>query len=150
MPYDRTMLSKLMDKTKKPAPYRSAEYYKENGIVFVGESTVTGIDYSTKTVKFHSRSPLAYDKLLIATGCVNRFPNIPGLSETTFNDLRNISDYEKINDAIRAEGVKNVTIIGAGFIGMEVASAIKLTLKDQVEVSIIDSAAAPLQGVVGQ
>lgn len=93
---------------------------------------------------------MAYDKLLIATGCVNRFPNIPGLSETTFNDLRNISDYEKINDAIRAEGVKNVTIIGAGFIGMEVASAIKLTLKDQVEVSIIDSAAAPLQGVVGQ
>lgn len=93
---------------------------------------MTGIDYSTKTVKIQSKSPLSYDKLLIATGSINRFPNIPGLNETKFNDLRNIKDYEQINDAIRGEGVKNITIIGAGFIGMEVASAIKLTLKDAV------------------
>jgi NADPH-dependent 2,4-dienoyl-CoA reductase/sulfur reductase-like enzyme len=87
---------------------------------------------------------LAYDKLLIASGCVNRFPPIPGLNETKFNSLRNIRDYEEINKSIRQDGVKNVTIIGGGFIGMEVASAIKLTLKDQVNVSVIDQAGAPL------
>lgn len=58
--------------------------------------------------------------------------------------MRNIRDYEEINKSIRQDGVKNVTIIGGGFIGMEVASAIKLTLKDQVNVSVIDQAGAPL------
>lgn len=35
-----------------------------------------------------------------------------------------------INNALRAPGVKNVTIIGGGFIGMEIASSIKLSLKE--------------------
>ena len=48
-----------------------------------------------------------------------------------------MSDYEKINSAIRRDGVKNITIIGGGFIGMETASAIKLQFKEAVNVSVI-------------
>ena len=73
---------------------------------------------------------MAYDKLLIATGCVNRYPPIKGLDNVNFLSLRNIDDYKTINQAIREKGAKNVTIIGGGFIGMEMASAIKLALKD--------------------
>lgn len=39
-----------MDAAKKPGPFKSAENLKNNGIIFVGESTVTGIDYKNKKV----------------------------------------------------------------------------------------------------
>lgn len=93
---------------------------------------------------------MTYDKLLIASGCVNRFPPIQGLKETKFSSLRNIEDYEQINSALRQQGVKNVTIIGGGFIGMEVASAIKLQFKDAINVSVVDQMSVPLEHVVGK
>lgn len=49
------MLSKVMDKTKKPGPFRDAETLKTNGIIFVGDSTVTGIDYNNKKVNIGSK-----------------------------------------------------------------------------------------------
>lgn len=70
----------MMEGGKKPGAFRSAQNLKNNGIVFVGESTVTGIDYKGKKVQIQSKQPLAYDKLLIASGCVNRYPPIKGLN----------------------------------------------------------------------
>lgn len=61
---------------------------------------------------------MPYDKLLIASGAKNRVPQIKGLNQVSFYSLRNKKDYSDINIAIRAPGVKNVTIIGGGFIGM--------------------------------
>lgn len=49
------MLSKVMDKTKKPGPFRDSDSLKNNGIIFVGESTVTGIDYNNKKVNISSK-----------------------------------------------------------------------------------------------
>ncbi len=40
---------------------------------------------------------MKYDKLLIASGCVNRYPPISGLDDVNFKSLRNIKDYEEIN-----------------------------------------------------
>lgn len=65
-----------------------------------------------------NREALPYDSLLIASGCVNRHPPIKGLDQVGFNTLRTIRDYEAINKAVRESGVKNVTIVGAGFIGI--------------------------------
>ena len=61
---------------------------------------------------------MPYDKLLIASGMRNRIPPIKGLNQVPYYSLRNKKDYQDINAALRAPGVKNVTIIGAGFIGM--------------------------------
>ena len=55
-----------------------------------------------------------------------------------------------MNSALRGNGVKNVTIIGGGFIGMEVASAIKLQFKDALNVSVLDQFSVPLEPVVGK
>lgn len=44
-----------MDKAKKPGPFKNAEHLKGNGIIFVGESTVTGIDYKNKKVNIDSK-----------------------------------------------------------------------------------------------
>jgi NADH dehydrogenase FAD-containing subunit len=52
------------------------------------------------------------------------------LDQVKYFGLRDINDYKHINQAIREKGAKNITIIGAGFIGMELASAIKMALKD--------------------
>ncbi len=128
-PFDRTMLSKMMDGTKIPSPVRSQEYWKEDGVTLVGGATVKSIDEKAKTLQIEGKNSVKYDKLLIASGTKVRVPPIKGLSNTKYETLRNISDYKSINENIRKEGVKNVTIIGAGFIGLETASAIKAQLK---------------------
>ena len=116
----------------------------------MGGTTVTGVDYESKKVLIDSKESLGYDKLLIASGCVNRYPPIPGLKEATFSSLRNMRDYEEINKAVREEGVKNVTIIGGGFIGIETASAIKLALKENINVTILEQGKTTLEHVVGK
>lgn len=139
----------MSDGVKKPQPIRSESYYQENGIVFLGETTVTGIDYDKKNVNIQGQGHVSYDKLLIASGCVNRFPPIPGLDKTNYSSLRSLKDYEQINQAVR-DGVKNVTIIGGGFIGMELASAIKAALKENINVTILEQGAVPLETIVGK
>lgn len=56
--------------------------------------------------------------MLIASGVRNKVPNIPGLNKTQYHQLRTKNDYNNINNSLKAPGVKNVTIIGGGFIGM--------------------------------
>lgn len=66
-----------------------------------------------------------------------------------FFGLRGVDDYKSINEAVREQGVKNITIIGGGFIGMELASALKLALKDQVNITILESNETPLKHILG-
>lgn len=143
------MLSKMSDAEKKPGPIRNQEYYDKNGIVFVHDSNVNGIDYVKKQVKIDGKENLSFDRLLIASGCVNRVPPIKGLDTVNYSGLRTIKDYEEINKAVRKEGVKNVTIIGAGLIGIETASSIKAALKDKVNITLIEQAKTPLEHIFG-
>lgn len=140
----------MSDAEKKPGPIRSDEYYSRNGIIFVRNSNVTGIDYDNKKVKIGEKDTLAYDKLLIASGCVNKVPPIKGLDKVRYNTLRTVKDYQEINKVVREGGVKNITIIGGGFIGLETASAIKASLKDQVNITIIEGQKTVLQHVLGE
>lgn len=78
----------------------------------------------------------------------NRVPPIKGLPNVNFYSLRNKKDYTAVNEALRAEGVKNVTIIGGGFIGMEIASSIKLGLKD-LNVTVVEGQATTLKHALG-
>ena len=110
---------------------------------------MTGIDYENKKVNTNKDS-ISYDKLLIASGCTNRYPPIEGLDKVNHMSLRNINDYKAINTAVREQGAKNITIIGAGFIGMELASALKTALKDQVNITLLEAADVPLKRVLGE
>lgn len=100
LPYDRTLLSKGSDATKHPGPIRSQEWYQKNGVEFVTGTTVTGIDYAHKKVNT-SNTPLSYDKLLIASGSVNKYAPIKGLDQVKFFGLRGVDDYKQINEAVR-------------------------------------------------
>ena len=66
----------------------------------------------------------------------------------SYHSLRNKQDYLEINKALREPGVKNVTIIGGGFIGMEIASSIRLGLKD-LNVTVLEGQSTPLKHVLG-
>lgn len=85
---------------------------------------------------------------MIASGCKNRTAPIKGLDQVPFYSLRHKQDYYNINTAIRAPGIKNVTIIGGGFIGMELASSIRLAFKD-INVNVVTPEKTPLQQVFG-
>jgi NADPH-dependent 2,4-dienoyl-CoA reductase/sulfur reductase-like enzyme len=65
-----------------------------------------------------------------------------------FHSLRDITDFKSLANGVSKEGVKNVTIIGGGFIGMELASAVKLGYKE-ANVTVIESQAVPLTHVLG-
>jgi NADPH-dependent 2,4-dienoyl-CoA reductase/sulfur reductase-like enzyme len=99
-------------------------------------------------VAIEGKESLPYDKLLIASGAKNRVPNIQGLSAVNYYSLRNKEDYIRIGEALKNSPTKNVTIIGGGFIGMEMASAVKLAHKD-ANVTVLEANSVPLQQVLG-
>lgn len=78
----------------------------------------------------------------------NRIPPIEGLDRVSYHTLRNKKDFLKITEALKTPGVKNVTIIGGGFIGMEIASSVRAALKD-LNVTVIEGQSTPLKHILG-
>ena len=124
-PYDRPPLSKSvvigtadMTKVIKPAP----EVYEQDGIDLRRGVTVTGADASAKTAELSDGSTVAWDALVLATGCAPRQLPIPGLDLPGVHRVTRLDEALEIQ-AVLATGPKHLAIIGGGFIGMEVAAA---------------------------
>ena len=124
-PYDRPPLSKSvvvgtadMSKVIKPAP----EVYEQDGIDLRRGVTVTGVDAAAKTAELSDGSTVAWDALVLATGCAPRQLPIPGLDLPGVHRVTRLDEALEIQ-AVLATGPKHLAIIGGGFIGMEVAAA---------------------------
>jgi 3-phenylpropionate/trans-cinnamate dioxygenase ferredoxin reductase subunit len=124
-PYDRPPLSKSvvvgtadMSKVIKPAP----EVYAQDGIDLRRGVTVTGADATAKTAELSDGSTVAWDALVLATGCAPRQLPIPGLDLPGVHRVTRLDEALEIQ-AVLATGPKHLAIIGGGFIGMEVAAA---------------------------
>lgn len=82
---------------------------------------VTDIDVENKVVK----TPLGeynYDKLIFATGAKSIVPPIKGIQESSnWSTCRTMQDFDKITKEVLPKEAKNITVIGAGLIGVEVA-----------------------------
>jgi 3-phenylpropionate/trans-cinnamate dioxygenase ferredoxin reductase subunit len=124
-PYDRPPLSKSvvigtadMSKVIKPAP----EVYAQEAIDLRRGVTVTGADASAKTAELSDGSTVAWDALVLATGCAPRQLPIPGLDLPGVYRVTRLDEALEIQ-AVLATGPKHLAIIGGGFIGMEVAAA---------------------------
>ncbi len=124
-PYERPPLSKSvvvgtadMSKVIKPAP----EVYEQDGIDLRRGVTVTGADASAKTAELSDGSTVAWDALVLATGCAPRQLPIPGLDLPGVHRVTRLDEALEIQ-AVLATGPKHLAIIGGGFIGMEVAAA---------------------------
>ncbi len=87
---------------------------------------VTAIDVENKTVTaFNQITGLtyteSYDKLVLSPGAEPMRPPLPGIQNNGIFTLRNVNDTDYIKAYVNQEKVKNVVIIGAGFIGLEMA-----------------------------
>lgn len=141
-PYDRPKLSKALFATSAQLALRPDDFYKEAGIDLITQTEVTGVDLEAKIVKIGDDS-LKWDYLVLATGGRPRSLDIPGNGLDNVFLLRSPSDANKIaNGAIE----KDVVIVGASFIGTEVASFLHDKAKS---VTVIASREAPFAKSLG-
>jgi NADPH-dependent 2,4-dienoyl-CoA reductase/sulfur reductase-like enzyme/nitrite reductase/ring-hydroxylating ferredoxin subunit len=143
-PVDRPNLSKDYLAGNAPEEWvflRTAGGLAENKIEFVAQA-VTAIDTGRRIVKTSTRE-LAYDALLVATGAEPIRLPIDGATMPHVHVLRTLADSRAI--AAAAAG-KKVAIIGASFIGLEVAAALRA--KD-IAVTVIAPESVPLARVLG-
>ena len=109
---------------------------------------VTALDAAGKTVTFRSgggaQAPtLAWDRLVIATGASAIIPKIPGLGLPGVFVLRDLTDARAIKSHLRRSLVTKAVIVGAGYIGMEMADALH---ELGIAVTIIEKADQALPG----
>ena len=126
LPYDRTSLSKGYMNGSVPlddVPLRPEGYYSERAITVLTRRRVTGIDTREQFVSLDSGKSVPYDKLLIASGATPRRLDIPGTGLEGVYNLRSMRDALAIFEASR--GIGRVAVVGAGFIGMEVAASLR-------------------------
>ncbi|MEV6430276.1 FAD-dependent oxidoreductase [Nocardia sp. NPDC051463] len=147
LPYERPPLSKehlagkkaLADFTVDPA-----QWYRDHHIDLRLGTTVIAIDPVAKTVTLPDDSTLPYTKLALATGSTPRRVPIPGAEAVNVYTLRTIADSDALIDLFGA--ARRIVIIGAGWIGLEVAAAARAA---KVEVTIVETAELPLLGALG-
>jgi 3-phenylpropionate/trans-cinnamate dioxygenase ferredoxin reductase subunit len=123
LPYQRPPLSKAFLKGPDESLqwHRPAEWFAEAGIqVNTGDAAVD-IDRAARRVTLASGRVLDYERLVLATGARPRsLPNLPaGLDNVA--ELRSAADAQRLRDRLAA--AKSVTIVGGGFIGLEVAAS---------------------------
>lgn len=121
-PYDRPPLSKNFLVGRPPnaedVESKPDDFFEVQKVELLKGVAAQSIDRNAKTVTLADGRAVAYGKLLIATGARPRILDLPGAEGVLY--LRTADDAIAIRD--RAKQVKNVTVIGSGFIGTEVAS----------------------------
>lgn len=123
--YSRCILHHYMEGIRdvKKLEFVEDNFIEKNNINWVKGVAVTGVDINEKCVKLENGESVGYDKLLIATGSHTFFPPIPHL-KTAKNSIgfRNFDDCEKIMEMSKT--CKNVVIMGAGLVGIDVISGL--------------------------
>ena len=135
LPYQRPALSKgfLAGEIEEKRLYlKSQDYFDKNNIHIIRNCKVVAIDRNNKTILLENQKQLGYEKLVIATGSiVNKLKT--SSKETDLYYLRTIRDSLKIREKLRSKN--KITIIGAGYIGLEIAS---IATKKNLEVSVLE------------
>jgi len=122
-PYQRPPLSKgyLSGDSGLDRVYlKKNEFYEKNNIDLKLDTTVKSIDPDNKTIALKDSKELSYKQLIIATGSRVRKLDVEGSSLKNIGYLRNIEDVKNLRASLKKEA--NIVIIGAGYIGLEVAA----------------------------
>jgi NADPH-dependent 2,4-dienoyl-CoA reductase/sulfur reductase-like enzyme len=125
-------------------PLRPDNFYRETNIELRLNTKVTAIDTKARLVTTEDGSKAAYDRLLLATGAeAARFP-IPGADPKRVFTLRTLADCRAIIEA--AKGKRRALVIGASFIGLEVAASLRAR---ELEVHVVAPEKRPMERVLG-
>ncbi len=145
LPYDRPPLSKdVLRSETDDVTLKPAEFYAENDITMLLGNGAGSVDTAARTLTLADGSQLCYDELIIATGLVPKrirsFPDLPGI-----HVLRSFDE----SLALRKEAgtARLAVVVGAGFIGCEVAASLRSL---GVDVVLVEPQPAPLASVLGE
>ena len=124
LPYERPPLSKdflINKKQEEDLLFFSKNFFEEQDINYINKK-ISKVDLKRKLVFTSDNVNNSYDKLLITTGSINRQLIINNAIDNNIFYLRSLTDAKKIKDEISK--VNKITIIGGGFIGLEIASSL--------------------------
>jgi apoptosis-inducing factor 3 len=147
LPYDRPNLSKDYLAGNAPEewiPLRPLEFYRDQKIDALTNTTVTAIDPKAKQVTLSDGRSLGYGALLLATGAQPVHLTIPGANLPHVCYLRTLTDSRRIIE--KAKNAKRAVVIGASFIGLEVAWSLR---ERKLEVAVVGRDSVPLGKVLG-
>lgn len=146
LPYDRTFCSKAYlagQAERQECMLASADFFGANGPRLV-RTRVQAIDIEARRVVAENGEHHAFDALVIATGAEPRRPELPGSDGAVIHVLRTLADADALIAA--AQRGQHAAVMGAGFIGLEVAAS--LTQRG-VEVAVVAPDDVPLARIVG-
>ena len=146
-PYERPMLSKEYLRGDKPAAklyVHDEGYYADNDIEMLTGTRVASLDAAVHEITLKDGTRMPYSRLLLCTGATPRRIPVPGAELQGVRYLRRMSDSDALRVAIKA--ASRVVVIGAGWIGSEVAASARQL---GAEVSIVAPEAVPLERVLG-
>ncbi len=146
-PVDRPNLSKDYLAGKAPdewVPLRPDNFYSENGIELRLRTNAASIDVPAREVVLEDGTRVAYDRLLLATGAEPVRLSTPGAELPHVRVLRSLADSRAIIE--RAAAARRCVVLGASFIGLEVAAALRAR---DIEVHVVAPDRRPMERVLG-
>ena len=146
-PVDRPNLSKDFLAGQAPeewVPLRPDSFYTDERIELRLKATVKGIDARSREISLGDGSRIAYDRLLLATGAEPIRLSIPTSDRAPVYTLRSLADCRAIMK--RAEAARRAVVIGASFIGLEVAASLRAR---KIEVHVVAPEKRPMERILG-
>jgi apoptosis-inducing factor 3 len=146
-PYDRPNLSKDYLAGNAPEdwiPLRPDDFYPSHGIDVVRDARVAELDLPHQVVRVANGATYRFDRLLLTTGAEPVRLSIPGAEGSHVHYLRTLADSRAIIAKVGA--AKRVVVIGASFIGLEVAASLR---SRELDVHVVAPDRLPLERVMG-
>lgn len=146
-PYDRPNLSKDYLAGSAPPewlPLRDPAWYHDKGVVLHLGRQAAALDVSQKLLTLDDGSSVGFDALLLATGADPVRLPIPGADRLNVFYLRQLADADRI--AAACAGASRAAVIGASFIGLEVAASLRAR---GLDVHVIAPEAVPMARILG-
>jgi 3-phenylpropionate/trans-cinnamate dioxygenase ferredoxin reductase subunit len=146
-PYERPMLSKEYLRGEKPAEklyVHDEDFYDKQDIELLTGTHVQSLNHGAHEITLGDGSSMPYTRLLLSTGATPRRLSLPGADLPGVAYLREMRDSDALRTSIKA--ASRVVVIGAGWIGSEVAASARLLGAD---VAIVAPDAVPLARVLG-